>query len=100
MTMGSLNPTRLVNWTALKETCSGSGCHIRNLSRSFLARRNGVRIGNCWFCGADCFREGVEIRIRELQQSGEFRKVPRTLRLPLGLLLVSRGYITKDQLRV
>ena len=100
MTTSGLNATRLVNWAALKETCSGSGCHIRNFSRSLLARKYGVRIGESWFCGPDCFLEGVEIRVRELRRLGEFRAVPRSLRLPLGLLLVSRGCITKDQLRV
>jgi hypothetical protein len=98
--MSSLNLSHLVNWTALREQCSGNRCHVRNLSHSLLGRKNGVRIGESWYCSPECFRDGVENRLWELRHAEEHRSVAHRLRLPLGLLLVSRGCITNQQLRI
>jgi hypothetical protein len=99
MAMSSLSLGRLVSWTALGGRCAGEDCHVRNLSRSFLARKNGIRIGESWYCCPRCFRHGVEARVRELMLTTEHRAAAHPLRLPLGLLLVSRGCITNHQLR-
>jgi len=98
--MSTLNLAYLVNWTALRERCSGSGCHVRTFNRSTLARKHGVRIGKNWYCCPECFRDGVEARVQEVILAAEHRRAAHSLRLPLGLLLVSRGCITHDQLRL
>ena len=97
--MSSLNLAHFVNWTALKERCAGEGCSVTLLRHSLMARRTGIYLEDKWLCSAGCFRGGVESSVRELQDVALKTKPQRVQRIPLGLLLLTRGYISAEQLR-
>lgn len=98
--MTNLQLTHWVNRIGLQDKCAREGCRRTALRSSLLARRRGIRLSEAWFCGADCFREGVESQIRTLKQAPTRGREEHASRIPLGLLLVSRGCITSDQLRL
>lgn len=97
--MSTLNLPTLVNWKGWRETCSRRGCRTGWLRHSWLPRIPGMRIGEDWYCCPECFRCGATERIRKLQDLALRRSAPHRSRIPLGLLLVTRGSITKEQWR-
>jgi len=98
--MSSLQLAHLVRWKELKESCAREQCHASSLRRSLLGRNTGIRFGGAWYCSAECFREGAEARLRELQEEAVRWPKQPSGRIPLGLLLVARGCITGEQLRI
>ena len=97
--MSTLHFAQFINWKDLRQNCARPGCPITALRHSWIGRGVGVRIGNDWFCCPDCLREGVQIRIRDLRQSKVSLSKQHPARIPLGLLLMSRGYISHGQLQ-
>jgi Type II secretion system (T2SS), protein E, N-terminal domain len=97
--MSSLQFAHLVRWTGLQEQCAREGCRTTGLRKSLQVCKGGIRLGADWFCSADCFRDGVDCRIRALQDSSAPIRTRRDSRVPLGLLLVARGCITSAQWR-
>jgi len=62
-------------------------------------RRRGVRMHNTWYCSAECFESGAaqafaEMLARIAEQS------PVKHRVPLGLVMISRGQLSPQHLRV
>jgi hypothetical protein len=83
-------------WLERESPCSNAKCTSRKGLRG--VRRNGFRIGDDWFCSPECFEHAAEKNIRALC-SGLGRPLQtKKSRIPLGLLLFSRGILTKDQL--
>jgi len=96
--MSVFNVGILADFRNLRDQCAGPDCRISRLKRPRVGRKTGIRLGDSWFCSDECFRQAVQIRIRQLQEIAS-RKLPqRNSRLPLGLLLLSRGCITNAQL--
>ena len=66
-----------------------------------MARKNtGLSVADKWICGPDCFEEVAREKLSAIMSSRHAQESPPKLRLPLGLLLVSRGNLTTEQLRV
>ena len=82
----------------LRDTCAGKDCRVSRLRNPLMNRKTGIRLGNEWFCGDECFRQVLEIRIRQMRKIASTKGPRRKSRLPLGLLLLSRGCITNAQL--
>jgi hypothetical protein len=63
-----------------------------------IQSRVGVTVGGEWYCSADCFVAAVRKRYSSLSATKvvETRHVPRR---PIGLLLLSKGFLTEQQLR-
>ena len=97
--MSTLNLPALVNWKGWRETCSRRGCRTTWLRHSWRPGTPGMRIGENWYCSSECFRFGTTERLRKLQDLAMRRSAPHRSRVPLGLLLVTRGSITKEQWR-
>jgi hypothetical protein len=57
----------------------------------------GILVGTEWYCSAACFERGLVSRFHELLSAPECR-ARRRHRIPLGLLLMSRGVIDHSQL--
>jgi len=95
--LSTLQLTQLLNWKELRRGCSRAGCHTLTLRYPLLTRKTGVRVGTEWYCSPECLREGLELRICELQRPSNDPPARRDARIPLGLLLVSRGCITQLQ---
>ncbi|HXY02830.1 MAG TPA: hypothetical protein VEI49_04590 [Terriglobales bacterium] len=69
--------------------------------KHIISRRYaGFFISGDWFCGPDCFEQVVRSRILALLSAQGQHEQPPSLRMPLGLLLVSREVLTTEQLRV
>jgi hypothetical protein len=62
-------------------------------------RTTGIRLNGLWYCSSQCF-EGALVRIFSSAQATIVPGVPAGHRMPLGLLLLSRGHVTDSQLRV
>jgi hypothetical protein len=65
---------------------------------SFSARSTGIRMHGSWYCGARCFTAAAEKEMSQLLTSG-VDHATHPERMPLGLFLVSRGFLTSEQLR-
>ena len=68
------------------------------LWQRWWARHEGVRLDQRWYCSLECFQVGL---FRRLEQAA-LAAPPSALRpnrLPLGLILLSQGNITGQQLR-
>jgi MshEN domain len=79
----------------LKATkCSGAHCDFRYAHMG--RQRHGIRLQGEWYCSAACFERAIVDRLKEVA-AVQFRRVI-SHRMPLGLVLFSRGAITKSQL--
>ena len=83
------------NWPG----CSNAECKGNALKHAMSKKHFGVSLFEEWFCGPECFEQGARRKILDLLANRQSEKTP-TLRMPLGLLLVSRGILTHDQLKI
>src|SRR5271167_5019933 len=90
----------LLDWRNLREQCGREGCHGSVIRHPLAGQKAGIRLGKDWFCSGECFGRAVEIRIQQLQEGSRRNPPQRESRLPLGLLLLTRGSITSAQLQV
>ncbi len=74
--------------------CSGCG----RSQGGWWRRCNDIRVEHAWYCGAECGARAVEQRIVALLHWPSSVHEQRR-RLPLGLLLYSRGYVTQAGLQ-
>ncbi|MGA2570216.1 MAG: hypothetical protein ABSF23_06820 [Terracidiphilus sp.] len=67
--------------------------------RSFAGARQGFQVGQHWYCGVECLVQAARGSIAQLLNR-RVVEIPRTPRLSLGLVLLSKGYVTAEQLRL
>lgn len=82
----------------MRTQCDHRTCHHTQLMRSIPGGKQGIQVGQQWYCGVDCFAQAA----RELLAVLSFRRpmeIPRNPRLSLGLALHLKGFLTKEQLR-
>jgi len=77
--------------------CSGPSCRKRPLSRIVSWKQLGYFVGGRWFCTPECLQNAVKLEVLTLLNSHQ-NVAPRPTRIPLGLVLHSRGVITSEQL--
>ncbi|MFZ0686002.1 MAG: hypothetical protein WAM89_10695 [Terriglobales bacterium] len=80
--------------------CADPNCATKTFLQTIRHRRNGMTFEGRWYCDADCFERAVKEKIRELMTSLAKPVKTHNSRVPLGLLLLSRGVLTSEQLRV
>jgi hypothetical protein len=87
-------------WTAgLKVTSLRcEGCHRLPALRHSSAQQEGIRMHGCWYCGSACFTTAAEERLSSLMSSG-LAQSSHFSRMPLGLILIGRGWLTAAQLK-
>ena len=68
------------------------------LWQRWWARHEGIWLSEHWYCSPDCFHAGLYRRLEQEALAGPRAAAP-TSRLPLGLVLLSQGDITAEQLR-
>ena len=64
----------------------------------WLRRDTGIRLNDRWYCSADCLQYAVALVVAASQRTPSESR-PSAHRLPLGLLMLSRGIIDETQLR-
>ena len=69
-----------------------------SLWQRWWARHEGTWLEENWYCSPDCFYDGL---CQRLENAGtlKLRRTAKPNRLPLGLVMLSRGEITAEQLR-
>jgi len=84
----------------LAHRCASPQCpHRAALWPSWLRGASGVEFEGRWYCGTNCLRPIIGLRVQSLSSSFVQEK-PRNFRIPLGLLLVDRGAISPEQVRI
>lgn len=94
----SLVPQLDFGWNRVRAHCGHSACHNKLLMRSVPQNRGGIRVGSHWYCGPDCFSAAIRTPLSTLM-TNRLTEMPRNPRLSLGLAMLSRGFLTEDQLR-
>lgn len=79
--------------------CEFSGCsRRRRLWRAWLDPVEGYTFEGHWYCSLECFQQALMFAIRK-SLPGSVRAPVMAHRVPLGLLLLSRGMVNDDQLK-
>lgn len=87
-------------WPAgLKTITVKCGVCSRSMAlRQLASRKAGIRMRDVWYCSSACFTSVAEREFSELLKLG-VEQGSHAARMPLGLMLVSRGQLTKEQFR-
>ncbi len=99
LSLRSLMPAVDRGFERMRLVCASPECPSQSLMRCIPQTRVGIRVGGQWYCGADCFAAGARTSLAMLA-SPRVAQMPRLPRLPLGLVLLSKGHLTDEQLRV
>lgn len=95
----SLLPPADLGWNRVRARCALATCHNKLLMRAVPQGRSGINVDELWYCSPDCFAIGARAKLLALSMN-TFVQMPRSPRLSLGLALLSRGYLTEEQLRL
>lgn len=99
LTLKSLLPPINFGWNHVRARCGLPTCHNKLLMRPAPTKSAGIRIGQDWYCGVDCFVAAARSPLAALS-ARRVMEMPRNPRLSLGLALLSKGLLTDEQLRV
>jgi len=80
--------------------CANPECTAKSLMHAVSKRMTGIRLFEQSFCGPDCFEAGARQKIVELLSLRNAQEKPPAMRMPMGLLLLSRGVLTQEQIKV
>ena len=73
-------------------------CHKSLALRHLSTRKAGIRMHGNWYCSSRCFQSATEQEVLRLLKPGT--ELPaRVERMPLGLSLISHGFLTIEQLK-
>jgi Type II secretion system (T2SS), protein E, N-terminal domain len=79
-------------------SCSSDDCSRWLTQRHLSARKVGVKLDGNWYCSYSCFAAAAAHRFAQLLRVDPVVS-NRTSRMPLGLILLNRGWITQEQSR-
>ena len=84
-------------WKNVRAVCGLRTCQNKMLMRAVPQNRTGINAGDVWYCSVDCFVSSARMRFSALP--GRPTEMPHSPRLSVGLVMLSKGYLTDDQLR-
>jgi hypothetical protein len=87
-------------WRKWVPQCANPNCLTKSLLQSINHRNQGMNIDGSRYCTPDCFENAVKRMINELMISQGRPAKARSSRVPLGLLLLQRGVLTAEQLKI
>lgn len=99
LSLKSILPPPDLGWNRVRAICALPNCHNKLLMRYVPGSRRGIFVGDQWYCSPDCFSNASRHTLFSLSSPGVVEP-PRNPRLSLGLALLSKGYLTADQLRI
>jgi hypothetical protein len=88
----------LLAMSRFRHQCANRDCHRARLWSRWLTRTEAVQFAGGNYCCAACAEEALELAIGNYL-SHFHREAERPYRIPLGLLLISRGSLTNSQLQ-
>ena len=77
--------------------CSNETCSARSW-QLWVRRGNGIRVNSNWYCSEQCAGAAIDALLASVPRFGADHP-PTVHRLPLGLLMLSRGVIDEEQLK-
>lgn len=92
-------PRFLSKWRSWKPQCASLDCSSNTLFQTITRRNRGMKVNEQWYC-QDCLDQSVQAKIMELMTSQGRPGRAHSSRIPLGLLLLQRGILTAEQLRI
>lgn len=98
LSISNLRPAAQRALLRIHAVCDSLSCHRTQIVRSLPGGRRGIQVGQRWYCSVDCFVQASRATLFALsnQHVVEIRRSPR---LSLGLVMLSKGYLTPEQLR-
>ena len=94
------NAASLWNIEAVAPRCSRAGCPAHRARwTGFLRRFDGARLEGQWYCSSECLSSAIELRIEQLTSARTEDQSRPPHRIPLGLLLLSRGTLDHEKLQ-
>jgi hypothetical protein len=87
-------------WRKWAPPCANPNCLTKSLLQSINHRHQGLSIDGQRYCTPECFELAVKGMVREEMNSQGRPAKARSSRLPLGLLLLQRGILTAEQLKL
>ncbi len=86
-------------WEAAIPHCATEDCHLTNrIWRRVSSWHPGIRLWGRLFCGPQCFEKAARQAFEKLL-ANPMQSEPVRHRIPLGLLMLSRGHLTQSQLQ-
>ena len=86
-------------WKNMHVACAFRKCRNTMLMRSMPQSRAGMRVGDLWYCSVDCFAEAAFVAFSAIEERRVI-EMPHNPRLSIGLVLLSKGLLADDQLRL
>jgi hypothetical protein len=80
--------------------CANPTCPKKSLFETIAHRKHRLSLDGQWYCGQNCFEQALTGQMEELMTSQGKPAKARSSRIPLGLLLLQRGILTAEQLKV
>ena len=99
LSVESLLPTVHRGWKEMHAGCALSEACRNTIFMRSVQSRVGVSVGERWYCGVDCFAAAAGKQIAALARP-KVLEMPYSPRLSLGLVMLSKGYVTDSQLRI
>jgi len=98
LSLRSFLPPLDLGWNHVRAVCAMPTCHNKLLMRAVPGARAGIYVGEIWYCSPDCFAMESRQTLASLC-TRTVVEMPRNPRLPLGLALLAKNYISEGQLR-
>jgi hypothetical protein len=97
LSLGSILPGPDREWKNVYPVCGLASCSNKFSARS-MRNRTGISLDRAWYCGADCFAVAARKRFRAFL-SANVVEMPHVPRRSIGLVLLSKGVLTSEQLQ-
>ena len=98
LSITSLKPAVNRAMEKIHAVCDLPSCYSRQIVRCIPGGRRGIRVGERWYCSVDCFVQSARTMLFALSNR-RVVEIPRNPRLSLGLVMLSKRYLTAEQLR-
>src|SRR5271166_1250916 len=91
--------SRIGSWREMVQKCENPLCDHRRVLWPFgAAKAAGIFLQGRWYCSPDCFENAAQEAFDQLTAIPESNQ-RKSHRIPIGLLLLSRGMINDAQLK-
>ena len=89
----------IMNTTRIAPQCESPDCsHRRRLWRAWLDPVHGYSLDGHWYCSPECFEPALAGAVAQFLHA-KSQPPAVTHRAPLGLLMLSRGFVDNEQLK-
>ncbi len=99
LSLSSLFPAVDRGLKSMRTHCDLRTCRNTQLMRSIPGGKQGIYVGQQWYCSVDCFALAAREPLAAFSARRSVEN-PREPRLSLGLAMHLKGYLTNEQLRL